>query len=230
MTIEDELRRLMADDRLDVPVKPDAVAEVVRGARRRRRHRRAAATSLACAAVVAGALWGLEVVTTPLRGSGAVASATVVSTLPPPTGSDVGYGPVRFDMTSAEVEATGAVKLVAMARYCAEYRWADEPDTGRRSVTVSRWKGVVQIVLPPAARTPEGVGVGSAEADVPAAYPGAVPAAPPTGVASGFVGSAVYSVGRTGEPGWEYVFGIADGRVAWVLMRKLTDDCLGRLQ
>lgn len=96
MNIDDELRRLFADDRWDIAVRPDAERVIVAGARRIRRRRRVAATAGAVAvAVVLGS--GIA-----LAGSGdreslppAVSTTTtppttpeapVTTTMPPSTG------------------------------------------------------------------------------------------------------------------------------------------------
>lgn len=52
MNIDDELRRLFDDDRLDVAVRPDAEQVIVAGARRIRRRRRVAAVAAAVAVAV----------------------------------------------------------------------------------------------------------------------------------------------------------------------------------
>jgi len=60
MDLDDELRRIFADDRLDVAVRPDAQERIVAGARRARLRRRMAVTGatggVAVAALVAGAV------------------------------------------------------------------------------------------------------------------------------------------------------------------------------
>jgi hypothetical protein len=71
MNVEEELRRLFGDDRLDVAVRPDADRVIVAGARRIRRCRFAAATAGAVAAAV-------------LLGSGiALAGGEMRESLPP---------------------------------------------------------------------------------------------------------------------------------------------------
>lgn len=60
MDLDDELRRVLSDDRLDIAVQPDAAERIVAGARRLRVRRRLAVTGsvggLAVVAVVAGAV------------------------------------------------------------------------------------------------------------------------------------------------------------------------------
>jgi hypothetical protein len=56
MNIDDELRRLFADERLDLAIRPDAEQRIVAGARRLRRRRYVAAT--ACAVVTAVLIGG----------------------------------------------------------------------------------------------------------------------------------------------------------------------------
>ncbi|HEX7302952.1 hypothetical protein [Lentzea sp.] len=85
--IDDELRRLFNDDRLDVHVTPDATDSVVRGANRRRRRRAATAGTFAIVALI-GAGVGL----TQLRpseddsaGPLMPTSSSAATTTPPPS-------------------------------------------------------------------------------------------------------------------------------------------------
>ncbi|GGU21528.1 hypothetical protein [Lentzea flava] len=80
--LDDELRRLFSDDRLDVHVSPDATDAVLRGADRRRRRRSAMATALAVVTLV-GAGIGL----TQLPPSTDTTSADVLATSLPSTSS-----------------------------------------------------------------------------------------------------------------------------------------------
>ncbi|SDH44693.1 hypothetical protein SAMN05216553_12271 [Lentzea fradiae] len=84
--IDDELRKLFNDDRLDVHVTPDATSSVVRGAQRRRR-RRAAATGTFAVVAVIGAGIGLTQLR-PLALDSAddllPTSSSTASTTPPP--------------------------------------------------------------------------------------------------------------------------------------------------
>ncbi|MGH3876108.1 MAG: hypothetical protein ACRDSK_03630 [Actinophytocola sp.] len=85
MNVDDELRRLFHDDRLDVAVRPDAEQLIVAGARRVRRRRFATATAGAVAVAVVLVGGGIA-----LAGTGAQESLppAVSTTTPPPTISD----------------------------------------------------------------------------------------------------------------------------------------------
>lgn len=85
--IDDELRRLFSDDRLDLHVTPDATDSVVHGAGRRRRRRAAAAGTFAVVALI-GAVIGLTQLRTPHAPVGGsllpLSSSTATTTTPPP--------------------------------------------------------------------------------------------------------------------------------------------------
>ena len=85
MNVDDELRRLFADDRLDIAVRPDAEQVIVAGARRLRRRRNVAATAGAVAVAVVLVGTGIA-----LAGPGAQESLppAVSTTTPPPTTSE----------------------------------------------------------------------------------------------------------------------------------------------
>ncbi|MGH3863358.1 hypothetical protein [Actinokineospora sp.] len=84
MNLDDELQRLFADERLDVPVRPGATEAVVAGARRVRRRR--VATAAVGGAAALSLLAGTAIVlakpgpTQSAPGSDASISATVVTT------------------------------------------------------------------------------------------------------------------------------------------------------
>ena len=85
MNVDDELRRLFADDRLDIAVRPDAEQVIVAGARRLRRRRFVTATAGAVAVAVMLVGTGIA-----LAGTGAQESLppAVSTTTPPPTTSE----------------------------------------------------------------------------------------------------------------------------------------------
>ncbi|HUQ54389.1 hypothetical protein [Lentzea sp.] len=85
--IDDELRRLFSDDRLDVHVTPDATDSVVRGADRRRRRRAAATGTFAVVALIGAGLGltQLRALDDPTGGSLLpTSSSTATTTTPPP--------------------------------------------------------------------------------------------------------------------------------------------------
>jgi cytoskeletal protein RodZ len=220
--LEDELKRLFADERLDVQVAADAEKTVVAGARRRRRRRVAlvSAVGVVAAAVVAtgtivlarspehteaadnptlritSTTAGTAVSDGPSSSSGppstspqlppsATTESSRTSTKPPtsvsskatvsPSAPQVagtvlnanGYGPFRFGMNQAQVEAAGQVTLMPSAGACVGYTV-----TGSGvHLYVSKTTGLAQVQVSSGVRTPEGIGVGSTEDDVKAKYP-----------------------------------------------------------
>jgi hypothetical protein len=84
--LDDELRRLFSDDRLDVHVAPDTTDAVVRGADRRRRRRSAVSTAFAVVALVGAgvALTQLPSSTENTAGELLPTSMPTSSSLPPP--------------------------------------------------------------------------------------------------------------------------------------------------
>ena len=139
-TVDDELRRLFADERLDLPVSRDADAAVVAGARRRRRNRMALATAggvvPVLAIVFAGAtLSGLVHPTGRVSAAGPVLSTTAVTTTSPtpvttPTQVDpmtvlgpYGVADLRLGMSwkqaldSGELRQSAAVSSAGCLRY-----------------------------------------------------------------------------------------------------------------
>ena len=220
MDLEDELKRLFADERLDVQVAADAEKTVVAGARRRRRRRVAliSAAGVVAAAVVATGTIVLarspehtEAADNPTLPISSTPSSMVVSdgpssssgpppTQPPPTAitessktssklptsvtskatmtpsapqvaSTVlnanGYGPFRFGMNQAQVEAAGEVTLTPSAGTCVGYAVSGSGV----HLYVSKTSGLAQVQVSSGVRTPEGIGVGSTEDDVKAKYP-----------------------------------------------------------
>ncbi|RLK60121.1 hypothetical protein CLV68_0618 [Actinokineospora cianjurensis] len=219
MDIDDELRRLFADERLDVPVRPGATEAVVTGAGRRRKRRHvvaAAGGALTVAALVAGGVVlsgmtntssappGQQVVPTMSATLKVTATPSTVAVLPDRTGSNsagntarttapspstgklttsvskppavpelrpAGFGKIRIGMSIAEAEATGDLVLQDNGLpECASYTFKGYPDG---SVGISPTDGVTAIFPPTGARTPEGIGHGSTQAEFRTAYPAA---------------------------------------------------------
>ncbi|WP_285610750.1 hypothetical protein [Actinokineospora globicatena] len=219
MDIDDELRRLFADERLDVPVRPGATDAVVTGAGRRRKRRiavTAAGGALTLAVLVAGGVAfsgltrtsssppgqeGMPTLSTTVSttttqvptsavvpGAGSASDAagttkptsagkltTSVSKAPTvPELRPAGFGKVRIGMSVAEAEATGELVAVDLgSAECRAYTFKAYPDRDSLGVGISPVDGVVAIFPPKGARTPEGIGIGSTEAEMLAAYPAA---------------------------------------------------------
>ncbi|GAB2828416.1 hypothetical protein [Lentzea nigeriaca] len=111
--LDDELRRLFSDDRLDVHVSPEATDAVLRGADRRRRRRSAMATAVAVVTLVGAGIgltqlpssddhWVGDLLPTsvptsassppPSSSSSVVPTTTVIPSPPNPGGSNPGTG------------------------------------------------------------------------------------------------------------------------------------------
>jgi hypothetical protein len=122
MDLDDELRRIFTDDRLDVAVQPGAEERIVAGARRVRVRRRLAVTGatggVAVAALVAGTVLftdpsppdamppaertQISLSTSAPSGSSSAASATSQNPLPPSSGGTGRPGPDDDPATTAE--------------------------------------------------------------------------------------------------------------------------------
>jgi len=224
--LDDELRRLFQDQRLDIPVKPGADHAVVTGARRVRRRRMAlasAGSAVAVAALVAGgvALAGLGGPSSmPPAGPPSTVTKTVVVDSTAPSYASIGYGVLKLGMTEADAVATGFLtKSGVDDRGCHQYMSQGQPGLVG-SVVVSPAAGVVQITLPTDAKTPMGIGAGSTVAEVKTRYPAV------TEVHAGFV------VRMSGTPSWNYRFdvsGIDDtDTVSLIRMQLTAPECFLR--
>ncbi|MFB9906487.1 hypothetical protein [Allokutzneria oryzae] len=185
MNLDDELRRLFDDERVELRVRPGAEQAVVRGARRRRNRRRVTAVGAAAVAVVAAlaggtALNGLGKGSSAPPATGAVDGAPTPdvadwSALPP---DDVlgprGQGRLRLGMSEAEAVATGLIKINSKAesnRGCRGYNYVNEVIRhGYYSVLFSEKYGLVRLEARDGAKTPEGIGVGSPVGEVSRRY------------------------------------------------------------
>lgn len=205
MDLDDELRRLFQDQRLDIPVRPGADEAVVIGARRVRRKRIAlasAGSTFAVAALVAGgiALSGLGGASSmpPAGPSPSTVTRTVTVESKPSTSDSVGFGVLKLGMSEAAAVATGFLtRGPDDALGCHTYFTQGYPQM-EGAVVVSPTTGVVRITIPETAKTSMGIGVGSTLAELKARYPAA------TEYDSGFT----FITNST--PSWYYKF-LVDG-------------------
>jgi hypothetical protein len=221
--LDDELRRLFHDQRLDIPVRPGADVAVVTGARRVRRRRIAlasAGSTFAVAALVAGgiALSGLGGASSmPPAGPPVVTQTVTVEPNAPASGS-VGYGMIKLGMSEEEAVATGFLtRGPDDALGCHTYFTQGYPELVG-AVVVSPEKGIVRITIPDTAKTSMGIGVGSTVAELKARYPRA------TEYAAGF------SFATKGTPSWYYEFLVDSFRdtdqVKMIRMRLDSPECV----
>jgi hypothetical protein len=221
--LDDELRRLFHDQRLDIPVRPGADVAVVTGARRVRRRRLAlasAGSTFAVAALVAGgiALSGLGGASSmPPAGPPAVTS-TVTAEPKPSTSDTVGYGVLKLGMSEADAVATGFLtRGPDDALGCHTYFTQGHPQLVG-AVIISPKTGVVRITLPVDAKTSMGIGVGSTVVELKARYPAA------TEHDRGF------TVVTQGAKTWFYAFlvdGLQDAdKVTMIRMQLVAPECV----
>jgi len=213
--LDDELRRLFQDDRLEIQVKPGADAAMVTGARRVRRRRVAlasAASTLAVATVVAGG-----VALSGIAGSADLppAASSVLTTTTTNPVWPIGYGPIKLTMSEQEALATGVlVELSAnQANGCRNYATDGNPsDPG--AVVVSPTKGVVRVTIPSFATTGSGIGAGATAAEVKAKYPTVVEF-------PGYLKERMQ-----GKQPWHYVFELDEAKkVTSIRMDLESSDC-----
>jgi hypothetical protein len=82
-----------------------------------------------------------------------------------------GYGKLRLGMTMSQVQAAGVTLSPSGDGDCKPYDFAGDGVPGAGSVVISPRVGVALITADSPATSPEGIGAGSAPADVFAAYP-----------------------------------------------------------
>ncbi len=107
--LDDELRRLFSDDRLDVHATPDAADAVLRGADRRRRRRRAVTTSFAVVALVGAGigLTQLRPATDHTAGDLLPTSTPTTSSNPPSSSASTVYVTTIVTVEAPPVNPTG---------------------------------------------------------------------------------------------------------------------------
>ena len=220
MDLDDELRRLFQDQRLDIPVKPGADHAVVTGARRVRRRRVAlasAGSAFAVAALVAGgvALAGLGGTASMPPAGSTPSTVTRTVTVEPSTSvsGSVGYGVLKLGMAEADAVSTGFLtRGPDDSLGCHTYFTQGHPDSVG-AVVISPTTGVVRITLPNDAKTSMGVGVGASVAELKARYPKAVEH------------DFGFTVTANGTPAWIYVFLVESDSVARIRMQLDTQEC-----
>ena len=260
--LDDELRRLFSDDRLDVHVTPDATDAVVRGADRRRRRRTAVTGAFVVVALI-GAGVGLTQLrptgddtagpllptssssssatpppsvstytstvtvtvdppapgsnnTNPTGGKPPKSSSKPSSSAPPTPESAPGvFGKLALGMSHDEAVETGELGNPGAHTNPDCRIYGLKPSNNFVDVIISLQKGILQIKLPPAAKTSKNIGAGSTVADAKTAYPTATQ-----------IGSELI-VPMIATPRWNYVFENDGTNVTAVYMRLAVDDpCL----
>jgi hypothetical protein len=240
--LDDELRRLFSDDRLDVHATPDATDAVLRGADRRRRRRSAMTTAFAMVVLV-GAGIGLVQLrpSSDDTASELMPTSTSSSSTPPPSGgSDPGktntgtptkprtstppvtpesqpgkYGSLALGMSEADALKTGSLVEPGSSADPGNRckAYATKSVPDANAVIISPTVGIVRITLPSYAKTQKNVGAGSTAAEVKTAYPSATQS-----------GSNL-TVPMAAAPKWTYVFETDGATVTTVLMRLDANDC-----
>jgi len=206
--LDDRLRELFRDDRLDLPVRPGADTRIVAGARRRRQVRVGVAGAAAAVVLLGGAV-GAAGLRLPGSEAGAPPGpATVTVSVGPQALEPPAHANFRLGMTDAEARATGALVLPGHAGKCVAYSTKDHAGD---AVIVSPRSGVVRITLPPLGYTPSGIGAGSSLQEVRRAYPGVAVEGD----------RAVVLMGED----WRYVFPVAGGSVTAVWIERVGSEC-----
>ncbi|GAA3460420.1 hypothetical protein ACFFSW_19755 [Saccharothrix longispora] len=204
MNLEDDLRALLADERLDVPVREGAEGALVARAARRRRRRAVGAVAASTAVVLA--VGGLA---TGLRVGGSEpatppAPHVVTVTVDPPPG----YGPLRLGAEERAARDSGLLGApVDLPGGCRRY-----PAHDGGAVVASPDGVVVGVRLPQPGTTAAGIGAGSTTAELAAAYPGA----------AGLV------VAMPGRPPWRYSFTAEAGLITAVELEMEDSPCDNR--
>jgi hypothetical protein len=251
--LEDSLKRLFQDSRLDMRVATDAEEAVVRGARRVRRRRVAmiSTAGVMSLAVLAGGTFllarpapqptevatqptDLPITTTeptppteqspqeaqpspPTTTTTSTTNQTPPSSRPgqtpgPPTAvvaiGPTGYGTFRLGMSEAQLTASRKeiqAEPVSDAASCARYRTQGTTDTS--TLTVSRRHGLVAITVTTNAQTPQGITIGSTDAQVNSTY------------------RSTLTVTVPDNPNANFQFRYTDGKVSEITLAAKQSDC-----
>ncbi|WP_216204606.1 hypothetical protein [Amycolatopsis aidingensis] len=134
-----------------------------------------------------------------------------------------GYGTLKLGMTTQQAEATGEIVPyqgpdpgAGINPECGFYDLTDRPgQPAGLTVLISPTLGVADIVGYPGVRTPQGIGIGSTEEALRAAYPSWNPAEP-----DGFF------VPVPENPDAIYEFNTRDGRVNHLAIRISGQECI----
>ncbi|NUT99715.1 MAG: hypothetical protein HOY78_47660 [Saccharothrix sp.] len=201
--LDERLRELFSDERLDLPARDDAVPRIVGGARRRRRTRAAATGALVVAAVVGGVVVSQALTTRVTSEPGTSRTSTV--TVRPQALEPSAHGPFRLGMPESEVRRPGYEATAAGP--CRRY------GSGETSyeLLVSPQRGAAAIRIPVTSRTPSGVGRGTTVEQLHRSYPDVVVDGDRAAVV---VGSD-----------WRYVFRLEQGKVSVVWMETTDGEC-----
>jgi hypothetical protein len=203
--LDDRLRELFADERLDLPAPPDVAGAIVAGARRRRRTRIAVASTFALTVLVGGGVvaggMGAD-----LLGGPASPAASTAPTRP------AGYASVlTLGMSAQEARAANPAMTLVRTDTCAFYSLPDVPG---EAVVVSPRHGVARVTRPGASVTPgRVVGVGSSVEEVLRGYPQAVRQ------------GDLITARMPGTPEWRYAFPLDGGVVTAVRLELVGTDC-----
>ncbi|GAA3996524.1 hypothetical protein GCM10022247_15600 [Allokutzneria multivorans] len=168
MSLDDELRRMFQDERIDLAPTPVAERAIVAGARRRRRNRRGLAVGAGALVAVFGVVGGMaasgfgHVEKTP---AAQPSTTTAKQPLPTVLGPN-GLGPLQLGMTRKQVHDTGLVsqdvldQQQAAEHRCTTHELLDSSGASFGTVVLSRSAGLAEVLPRNAPRTPEGLRAG----------------------------------------------------------------------
>uniref|UniRef100_UPI0031D2A2E7 hypothetical protein n=1 Tax=Saccharothrix mutabilis TaxID=33921 RepID=UPI0031D2A2E7 len=202
--LDERLRELFSDERLDLPAPDDAVPRIVGGARRRRRTRAAATGALVVAAVLGGVVVAQGLAARVASEPGT--PTTSVTTVRPQALEPPGYGSFRLGMAEDEVSRHHGFQVSPVGP-CRLYAGSETSF----DLLVSPRDGVTSIRLPVNTKTPSGVGYGSTLEQLRRPYPDLVMTGDRAAVAM--------------ASDWGYVFEFERGAVAVTRIEKTGGEC-----